>query len=148
MSIKLSIWHGNVQNGKLHSSAILSPHIALQVSLHRFFQCLFRQSPPSHKMFAAALIIISFAFGAYCQEAQTTVGLFIGQNSNEEFVGSVVDVNNCETTYVSSLGLTRSIFTHSYRYAVACTSGKFQAIGASTSCDPSLTVSFRSWLQW
>ena len=62
-------------------------------------------------MLAQALLIASFALGAFCQEAQTTVGLFIGQNSNEEFVGSVVGVKDCETTYVPSFMTSSYVLT-------------------------------------
>ena len=56
--------------------------------------------------------------------AQTTVNLFVDADSDEQFVGSVVSADSCETTY-----------------ALVCTRGDYGSASYSTTCDPSQTVS-------
>ena len=86
-------------------------------------------------MFVQALLLVALTMTAFAQNAtstvassvaaQTTMNLFLGNNANQEFVGSVIAADACATTY-----------------GIACTEGGYSfGPSLSGSCDPAATVS-------
>ena len=92
-------------------------------------------------MFSRTLLLAALTSGALAQssmsissapsstsafpsvKAQTTVNLFIDAQSNDNFIGEVVDADSCETTM-----------------KLRCTAGGIAGVFSSTQCDPSVTV--------